>query len=67
MTLSPSPLSPNASVEEVAKDVLSGNMHFRAWCAVIDALYEVDPMWVRDGTKSAQENVVAWIRSKKDK
>ena len=50
--------------EIIANDLLSGNSHFRAWCAVLNALNEVDQCIAhRDESKCAVENVCDWIRS----
>lgn len=54
-------------VQKLTEETLSGNGHYRAWCAIIAALNEFDPSWDFDDTKSAVENVVTWIESKATK
>lgn len=51
--------------EVIVDNLLSGNSHFMAWCAVLDAIDEVDPGAAhRDRNKSAVDNVCDWIRQR---
>jgi hypothetical protein len=53
------------TVDAIAEDMMSGNAHFRAWCAILDAVKETAPEALADRTKSPVDNICAWIRSHK--
>lgn len=59
----PQPLV-DQGVQAIVDNTLSGNAHFKAWCAVVDALFEADPTWCVDRSKSAVQNAVAWIKER---
>lgn len=49
------------AVQKTVRDTLSGDAHFQAWCAVVNALYLADRAWCQNGRKSAIESATLWI------
>lgn len=54
-----------STVEKLVENTMNGSAHFAAWCAVVAAVEEVAPEALNDSSRSAVDNVVAWIRAQK--
>ena len=51
------------NTQEIANDTLSGNSHFKAWCAVLDTLRAVAPEALAGNSVTPVDQVCNWIKS----